>query len=160
MDWLREEARDIYLLRLIALFLILDFLWCIAIGSIIKNKLHPILPSRFLQFPMPLIILSISIDAFIEEVLFRLIPLYTAVKIFSKKSYLILGVAIISSVIFGVLHGSPWNILIQGEGGLLYSLLYLKSGGLQGNHNKAISASTFLHASFNIIAIMGIKIFS
>ena len=71
----------------------------------------------------------------------------------------VLVFAIIFSVIFGFLHGGIPNIFIQGVGGFMYSVLFLKCGGLQGNYTKAIATSTAVHFLFNM-TLLAIAIIS
>lgn len=83
-----------------------------------------------------------------EELLFRFFPLYSSVEAYgiSKK---VLLYAIGASIIFGLLHGSFFNIFIQGVSGFLYCLLFLKCGGFQKKYIRAFFVTTTSHFFFN-----------
>ncbi|MEK9180119.1 MAG: CPBP family intramembrane glutamic endopeptidase [Patescibacteria group bacterium] len=51
-----------------------------------------------------------------------------------------------SSIIFGIMHGSPLNILFQGVGGFLYSYLYVKN-------NNSYWSIVLAHAMWNVSVI-------
>ena len=95
-------------------------------------------------------LLSIVLLALIEEVKYRL-PLSIFVKL-KFPIWAIIIVAIILSVIFGLGHGNALNILTHGWAGLLYCVLYLKCGGMQGKPGKAIFVTTLAHSLNNILA--------
>lgn len=56
-----------------------------------------------------------------EETMFRVVPLKIGI-----KYKCVTEMVIFSSIIFGLAHGSPINLLIQGVGGLGLAILYLK----------------------------------
>ncbi len=87
-----------------------------------------------------------------EELVFRFIPLFIAVKI-AGVSWWVLLVAVVSSIVFGQLHGTVKNIFTQGPGGLLYCLLFLKCGGFQGGEHLLLALATVIivHAVTNLI---------
>lgn len=60
-----------------------------------------------------------------EEIMYRHVPLQIAKNYFRKN---IIHVAIGSSIIFGINHGSVLNILIQGVFGLMFSWVYIRNG--------------------------------
>lgn len=99
--------------------------------------------------PEDLPLLVILFMAFIEEVKFRL-PLSVFVWL-KLPTWGIMLVAILLSVLFGLLHGNGYNIPLQGFGGLLYSILYLKCGGMQKKPGKAIIVTTLAHALHNTL---------
>ena len=59
-----------------------------------------------------------------EECLFRYIPLSSMNKIRGGDK-LTVEIVLLTSIIFGWLHGSIYNIAIQGVAGLLFSYVYL-----------------------------------
>ena len=72
--------------------------------------------------------------------------------------------ALALSIAFGLVHGSFKNIFVQGIGGLVYSIIFLKCGGFQRRFFKAIASSTLAHAAFNMfcafmLALNGIREF-
>lgn len=60
-----------------------------------------------------------------EEAVFRFFPLSIAKGIDSKYTW---PIVVVSSIIFGLAHGSILNILIQGFGGFLLAGVYIKNG--------------------------------
>lgn len=98
-----------------------------------------------------------------EELVFRLIPIFTIQLLLSflniniNFKILILFISIIIvSIVFGYLHGNYINVFIQGVGGLIYSLVYLKYGGyyLSNQYSSfdpydAFIISTVFHFFYN-----------
>jgi len=104
---------------------------------------------KIVSFKLPIILLGV---AFIEELLFRLAPLSLALYgPENSKITDVLVMVVISSIIFGVLHGGYFNILFQGVDGLVFCLVFLKCGGWHHCYWKAIGASTVCHAFFNLL---------
>lgn len=60
-----------------------------------------------------------------EEIAFRYVPLTIASRYF-KKSFI--QIMIGSAIVFGLGHGSPINIMIQGVWGLMFSIIYIRNG--------------------------------
>lgn len=87
-----------------------------------------------------------------EEVAFRWFPITIANK-FDKKfgMGLLWPLVIVSSLIFGWGHGNenwpaPIAILVQGVGGLIMSILYIKN-------NNSLVSSMVLHSMWNTLVI-------
>lgn len=60
-----------------------------------------------------------------EEIAYRYIPLTIAIRYFKKSFFqIVLG----SAIVFGLGHGSPINIMIQGVWGLMFSVVYIRNG--------------------------------
>lgn len=76
-----------------------------------------------------------------EEILFRYFPIQ-AVKA-TKKEELYIPVIMMTSVVFGLMHGGPQNILIQGVTGFILSVLYIKN-------NYSLLSIMLLHALWNL----------
>ncbi len=92
---------------------------------------------------MPLLLL---IDVFIEELLFRA-PL--SIKAFQSTPTRLLISTLTISALFGFVHGTVFNIAIQGISGIIFSILFLKGGGLQGKFWRGIALSGAVHALGN-----------
>ncbi len=157
MRWLEKEALGkqvgLYIIGclLLKLFFVFFVLCTVRLLEIeippVNRKEMPIF-----TFSFPIIFLGSVIT---EEILFRL-PL----AIFLEKKWSIPGVlaaAFVLSVIFGILHGSVYHIFIQGIAGFIYSILFLKCGGLQRKYFKAINTTITAHLSWNTI-LVGIAI--
>lgn len=116
--------------------------------------------------------------ALIEEVLFRWLPMilfFVGLGIFVKKSkandetkskvekYGVASIVIISSIIFGFVHGNVFNILIQGVSGVIFSMFYLRTlylrreAGKKDNlHVMPLLSSTIYHTLSNIPVMWGV----
>jgi len=102
--------------------------------------------------PMVFFVIFLPLVAFCEEVLFRLMPLAFAVQLFGKKMLPVMFVAIIASMFFGSVHSLGLrNILFQGEGGLLYCLLFLKCGGWSRETIKPLAVTTATHYTWDAV---------
>ena len=108
--------------------------------------IHMWIRSYFIQVAIGYIVFSISKEntslllkipyhALVEEVIFRHLPVFLFMlkwfndyyHIDKRKFYLRSTIImLISSVIFGVLHGGWINIFIQGIGGIFLFIIYLK----------------------------------
>ncbi len=84
-----------------------------------------------------------------EETFFRYMPLMLAAASGFKIEAL-LFISVISSALFGYIHGGFPYIAFQGVTGFLLCLLFLKCGGLHGHHFKALTASTLAHFSIDM----------
>lgn len=152
MRWLEREARvreaPLYIFGFFALHL-----WYTAIAVWVINTFGIEIPATeqdrhttsILQWHFPLLLMY---WALMEEFLFR-VPVGIAAEFLGKSAWVIVPMVIISSVIFGWIHGSYHRVFLQGVGGVLFCILFLKCGGLSGNYPKALASSTIAHALFN-----------
>ncbi len=67
--------------------------------------------------------------------------------------YVCLAWVIIAQIIFGLDHGSFYNIFIQGVAGCFYVVIFLKCGGASGKIIKPMLASASGHALYNLILV-------
>ena len=96
--------------------------------------------------------LLIFIGALVEEFVFRFLPL-TIARLLRLPLVGTLAVALLSSVWFGYVHGGWFFVPIQGIGGFIYSLAYLKSGGFHGKLLKPLLSTTLVHWGFNSLLV-------
>ena len=100
-----------------------------------------------------LMILLLILAAFTEEMMFR----FPLVLFNNGERYKQLIAVIGFSILFGYIHGNVYNIFMQGFGGLILSIVFLKCGGSDPFKIKnvliGILCSTTVHATFNIIVI-------
>ena len=83
--------------------------------------------SDFCQASPTFLMIHISVlGSFVEEILFRFIPLYPFVRY--GNDYLIWSVAVLASIVFGFLHGSWKHILNLGVVGIVLSWLFINFG--------------------------------
>lgn len=162
MDWLKKEARgkQVFLYIIGAVFLHLA--WSLSALEIMRwlNISIPLMGNSIAPIFTPTLPILIFVLALMEEVFFRL-PLAFVVRVsryFSVKSIgtaLALASAFFLSILFGLCHGSVYHIFLQGVGGFIYSILFLKCGGYQGKYLKPLMASTAVHFLFNM-SVLGI----
>ncbi|WP_026561983.1 CPBP family intramembrane glutamic endopeptidase [Bacillus sp. J37] len=91
-------------------------------------------------FPLVMIVTSI-IGPILEEIIFRKIlfgVLYTRTNFFIA--------ALISSLIFSLLHGEPQHVLLYGSMGFTFAFLYVKT--------KRILVPIFAHVSMNTMVVV------
>lgn len=90
-------------------------------------------------------IFSLLIKAAEEEAIYRFLPLVLAIERWgnSKKVLIVVSIA---SVVFGLRHGHAANCLLQGVAGFIFSITFLKFGGLNKKYLKAYTASVVTHA--------------
>jgi membrane protease YdiL (CAAX protease family) len=81
-----------------------------------------------------------------EEAVFRYFPIRWAFSMGNMLTPMI----VMSSMIFGIMHGSILNILFQGVGGLIISWVYLKNGSYWW--------SVLSHSLWNIMIIFAIPL--
>ena len=155
LDWLEVEARGFEVVSLIFKILIIDLIWTFFAMMVMVS-----FGSTFSFFQLASIPIPDSMDwsflvflfsaAMIEEVIFRHVPLLIAVLMYGKSPRII-GVMVVSSIIFGLIHGGPLNLVFQGVGGFFLSIIFLKCGGFQMRPLKALFASTTAHFLYNLI---------
>jgi len=122
-----------------------------------------------------------AIGALCEEMTFRLFPFFLIIIVMTfrwganiKMKWTLIPVIIITSIIFGWIHGNYLNILIQGIGGLFYWAFFLfifyyeRGNELQYELNhfesykvdigktfiKSFMGSSALHFSYNICIVL------
>lgn len=89
---------------------------------------------------------TVILAPFWEEAVFRYFPITLARKL-GVDNFLI-PFMVLSSIIFGLGHGSPINILIQGAMGFVMACIYVKNG-------FSYWSTVTLHALWNFMCIIG-----
>jgi len=168
MKTLFQKLLAINTVKLFFGILIFDFVWSISV-SYVAGLYH----LSFSQgtattkelLPMWYII---PFAAFLEEVLFRLLPMVLFVilvdvfSFFRDKEYtVLLLIGILSSAFFGYLHGNWVNVFIQGVSGFVYFLFYWKlfvqinqeSDSIDVLFLRPLLLVVALHTTFNCICI-------
>ena len=84
-----------------------------------------------------------------EEFFFRFLPIMIGRSLLNSMPITIL-LCLISSIIFGYLHGNHWNILVQGVIGMGFCLIYLKCGGINKKIVKPYLTTSAVHFLYNI----------
>lgn len=151
IPWVREEPRSVgeYALAIVQAFTVLCFVW-ICFAVLAKVGVFPSAHSpRALIFLTDDMLYSNITAPIWEEVVFRGVPLWLVTRLRQSEDF-IPGVAVASSLIFGVLHdGGITSIALQGIGGLVFCALYLKCGGLRGAFLAPLTCAIILHMAWN-----------
>ncbi len=117
-----------------------------------------------------------SMAALLEEIFFRWGPMLilsfvlmwmyrsgrlSKERFFKVEKYAILILTIVSGIVFGWVHGTVWNVLIQGVSGTLFMLLYLRVFFIRrdrGQRNRwqlvSLAESTLLHTVSNLLLML------
>ena len=150
------------------LFITLELVWVIFISLSLRALLIPVyssgigesLVAGFKTEPYHLILFLLKF-ACIEELEFRAFPMlivFASFKFFpyleKEKDRVIFLALLISSAIFGYMHGDYTNILMQGVSGIFFFVFFLKSGGYNGKIFIPLIATTLLHFSMNLIVVL------
>lgn len=88
--------------------------------------------------------------AFPEEFVFHFIPLGICMA-FDKSRKFWPIVALISAIVFGLMHGNWVNILLQGVAGGIYSIGFAKENKGEMGVVKALLFTIVIHAFYNLI---------
>ena len=90
---------------------------------------------------MSLFLLMVVVAPITEEFFFRWIPI-RGIGLITKNKLALWVIIMVSSVGFGISHGSWHHIFIQGVAGIIFSLAFLKGGYL---------SSVTAHVAYNFI---------
>ncbi len=154
IKWLEKETEGINVLFLTTgtvlwMLVYICLILYISTGNILpKQQTSASMPILEYSFPLKLFIM-----AYIEEFIFRLPLGVFCFFVHSKK--IILAIACVISIFFGILHGGAIHILCQGVFGIILSIVFLKTGGINKKIIKPLFFSTVTHFLYNgAIAIM------
>jgi membrane protease YdiL (CAAX protease family) len=117
-------------------------------GWLPENPIYTELPIFSWYLPLDLIIPAAG-----EEVLFRIAPLILAMNRWGTRWPTLIVLAI-SSALFGFVHGGAGFILIQGVGGFLYGLLFMKFSESGAKYVRASALVILIHIAFNLLYIL------
>jgi membrane protease YdiL (CAAX protease family) len=105
-------------------------------------------PIGVLQF-----VFILGLDTLIEEFFFRALPLFVVVRYLRGRAWAIALVVVGSSALFGFMHGDLLHVPFQGVIGIIFSLSYLKCGGLRGAMVKPLTITWFIHFLWDTFVI-------
>lgn len=107
------------------------------------------------DFTSPLIgLIALMGVAVLEEFVFRALPLVVAVELVRRKKLsldVIPFVLVVSSGLFGYLHGNFMNVLIQGVSGFLFGCFFLLLTGFRCRYLRAYAGAILAHFFFNTL---------
>lgn len=153
LSWLaRGTSSWIEASSLIGAVVVVDLFWHIVVTAFYqlgRVEASKVVESSDLSFIHYFLFLPAAMS---EEILFRCLPLMGAVSLWGE-SWRVLLVAAASSVVFGLLHGGPAHLPLQGISSFVYCLLFLKCGGFQGNYLQATASVSAAHYVFDVILL-------
>ena len=153
-SWLRVEPSGVKLWKFFAGMVALLFC-CSLISEMVFDVLGvhwPIdknIDYLLMEHPIFFLGLLLPLLAAIEELFFRF-PLVLFLCSDAPPRILLLLVLLLS-IVFGRVHGSWGNVLIQGVMGVVLCMVFLKCGGMQKKYGKAFLSSTFVHFTYNFV---------
>lgn len=154
--WLWSESHGFRLFAIITIAAVVNlFALILSTTALSWNKVEippiPNGPENLAVLPWPMILVMLYLWVYGEEIIFR-VPLGLIAP--HVQLPITLTAAVTSSVLFGYLHGGISHIAIQGISGFIYSIIFLKCGGMKGKRLKPLLASTSAHFLGNVL-IMG-----
>lgn len=121
--------------------------------GIVEFKYDPD-PQNPFRFYNILMFASILVQApLFEETIFRLVPLALVV-FFTKKPEVALMTVVVFAALFGAIH--PYGVIGRAQvaiAGLVFGVVFLKSGGLQGHAIKGWMTSMAAHSVSNLFIL-------
>jgi len=107
--------------------------------------------SKVLENPVVLVFSALLFAPFVEEFVFRDLVITLARGLPPAKASVIM--IFFCGVVFGMAHGSPFKIMVQGVIGILLAKLYLKNGP---NRLSSYLSCVFVHSAYNfIVSVLG-----
>lgn len=163
-NWFKKETTGCWLAALILTATLVSLYWGFMILFIrIVFELIFVRPEQIpieeadLIFALMLDVIFLilnPISCFVEETL-RLLPLAIVVRVSKHKGWVVLTV-LVTAFIFGLAHldanrGLLLVLSCQAVLGLVFNLVYLKAGGLEGKWQKGFFAAWCVHTLYNWI---------
>lgn len=176
MKRLWQKIMRMNIVKLYLLTLLFQFSWTFTVGIILylsgaEFSQHVASDSDFTSS-----LFLIPMCAFFEELLFRWFPMimfFTGLALLGKvckfgkvekmkiEKYGVAVVVIASSVVFGLIHGNAYNILLQGVSGVIFCMFYLRTlyrrryaGKVDRLQKFPVLSSTIYHTLSNSILII------
>ncbi len=150
--WVERPVPQDRLLRFLAACVLVHLLLAIGAAALLVQlglKMHR---AGSGTHPINLAIIPLLIVvAFNEECFFRFAPLAFATTIGNRS--VIVVAAVLSSAIFGWLHGDWMNLFVQGVGGLFYCIVFLKCSSFGKDLRRGLCCSTAAHAAFDLLIV-------
>lgn len=172
-----NKIMEMNIIKLYLLTIVLHFVWNFTIGATlyasgVEFSQH-VASSSDLMNSFLFTATLVPMCAFIEELMFRWAPMvlfFLGLGILAKNSkiedekmgkiekYGVASIVIISSIIFGLVHGNVFNILIQGVSGVIFSMFYLRTlyrqrqaGKVDKLQKMPVLSSTLYHTMSNVL---------
>jgi hypothetical protein len=181
-DWLRQKPKGAdETMELIFGFAAIHIVWSLGmlfLLSVLKllpppDKYNiPDLEEMIRSTSKMEVILRLVKFSLLEEFAFRAAPLFAgwgvarfiswvrSIPLTGVANWTLIFISIGSSVLFGYIHGGWFTVPVQGVGGVVFCAAYLKFGGLEGKWLPPLLGSWAVHASFNIMLVLPVLLWS
>ena len=161
VSWLADEAKGG---RQIAGYILLAALVNVALSYTVRATLinwgiveappYDPNPQNPFGYYNVLLFVSILVQApLFEETIFRLVPL-TITVFFTKKPIVVLTAVVLFAALFGAIH--PYGAVGRARvaiAGLVFGVMFLKCGGLNGRSIKGWLSSVVAHSAANLFLL-------
>ncbi len=94
------------------------------------------------------------IRAFGEEVVFRLIPLATAIHLFGVRWRVLIPLIALTSTYFSLLHNDAESLLALGPGSILLAIAFLYYGGLKRDYLRGLIWCGSIHIAISAVILI------
>lgn len=143
IDWIqvRPDLSDFFIVFIVSI--ILMYIWCYLLGGVFLKM--NLIEEGYGFCPIWQTIFFASV----EELAFRFIPIVLVMKLIGPGLTLWI-IIIASSIILGILHGNFFHIFLQGLWGVVFSVIFLKFGGLYGSYLIAFLVVATIHSVYNM----------
>ena len=191
-SWISKETKGLNIVAICLISIVFIFFGSIFMGMLLNAMSHPLSENPsvetyttpqnnttnpvtgvttntvdILSSPFFLLLLRFVVD---EEIVFRLIPItlvlpFASFVIKRENSLLKYVFVILSSTIFGYVHGGYDHLLVQGINGVMLCVVYMKCGGLRNFYDykvysKGLICVSFVHFVSNyMFFLLGIFVF-
>lgn len=107
------------------------------------------------------IVRSTMLVPFFEELVFRYLPLgltffivwACGLSLRPLGTVIVVGAILLTSVVFGYIHGGIGNVFIQGLAGVTFGVIFAKWSGFGARCGKGLLASTIAHGATNALIL-------
>lgn len=141
VDRFFEKIKRMHVVKVFLLAWVFHFTWILVVGMTLflcgaKFSQHVASDSEFTNS-----FLLVPFTALVEELVFRWGPMLVAClalkyvcrrgsldksQFFHVEKRVMLAVVVVSSIIFGWVHGNIFNVLLQGVSGIIFFVIYLR----------------------------------
>ena len=162
IDWLSREAKKTDIVKIMIIMLVIGVVYICSYSLLMYFDIVPKptsenvgdLKAYYDEWGAVLFLFVILLVVFLEELFFRWFPYFIAVK--SNDKFIWFMAVIWATVGFGRLHGaSLGNVLAQGVMGIVFSVVFLKCGGMNKKFKKALFCSVLFHYMYNLVMFFG-----
>lgn len=151
-EWLSVEAVGIEVYFLVGFLFLGKRIWAIVLYftyKLLGYKFPAVKRDNKLTILSPEFPFLLFYYASLEEVVYRFLPIFGVIEIYSLDFPTLILVIIFTSTLFGIFHGGFHFIFSHGPAGIIYSVVFLKCGGFHSHYLKAFIVTTVMHVMWN-----------